>query len=242
MRQSPVDLREPYYASFGILRGGELQPTAHLAELVEALGPFPGPIGSKRQALEIGCGVSPYCGGMLAAGYQYTGVDPSAWAASWMQAAYAVNVVQMPIQNWWRTGWGREHLRERYDFVLGAHVIEHLDDGPAALAQIAQRVAPGGELWLVVPDDSDLCNPDHLWFFNETSLRGNLVQAGLQVAKVCSFQRVAHERFIYCRAIQPVPAPVPVTSSNGLGGQSAPESPAPPPPRRRGRPPKASKP
>lgn len=82
-------------------------------------------------------------------------------------------------------------------------MIEHLDDAPAAIAGLAGMLTPGGELWIVIPDDSDPCNPDHVWFFAEASLRRAVELAGLVVARMRSFRRIAREEFIYCRAVKP---------------------------------------
>ncbi len=61
----------------------------------------------------------------------------------------------------------------------------------------------GGELWTIVPNDDDPLNPDHLWFWNEESLRGCVEAAGLQVVTFAVRQRVEHEKFMYLRARKP---------------------------------------
>lgn len=71
LHRDPATLGESYYRDLGLL--GE---TAHLAELLEALGPFPAARGNRR-ALEVGCGCSPYAGALRAAGWRYLGLDAS---------------------------------------------------------------------------------------------------------------------------------------------------------------------
>jgi SAM-dependent methyltransferase len=40
----------------------------------------------------------------------------------------------------------------RYDLVVARHVLEHIETPVAFMAQLAERLAPGGELWIEVPD------------------------------------------------------------------------------------------
>lgn len=187
--RDPATLDERYYRDLGVF--GE---TAHLAELLEALGPFPAASGD-RQALEIGCGCSPYAGAIKAAGWRYVGIDASPWAAEWTRDRWGVSTLAEPLESF--------DFLQPCGLILAAHVLEHLDDAPGEVRKLARALAPGGELWVIVPDDSDLCNPDHLWFFTEATLRATVEAAGLSVVGLSVFRRVRHERFIYCRAVRP---------------------------------------
>jgi SAM-dependent methyltransferase len=193
-QRDPATLDEAYYAELGIIRDGKLLPTAHVAELAEALGDFPdAPSGS--YALEVGCGVSPYVFAITVAGYHYVGVEPSKWAADWVWRTYGVRVVNEAIES-------AHPLIPVYSLILAAHVLEHLGDAPGAVAKLAAMLRPGGELWVIVPDDSDPTNPDHLFFFTEATLWSCLEAAGLSVERMAVRRRVPHERFIYARAVK----------------------------------------
>jgi len=78
-----------------------------------------------------------------------------------------------------------------------------MKDAPAAVKKMANHLMPGGMLYILVPDDTDLTNPDHLWFFNRVSLARVMALAGLEVESIVLRQRVPHEQFIYCKAKKP---------------------------------------
>ena len=90
-----------------------------------------------------------------------------------------------------------------YALILAAHVLEHLDDAPAAAAKCARLLAPGGELWVVVPDDSDPCNPDHVWMGGPDAWRACVEAAGLAVERVAVRRYIQREQFVYIRARKP---------------------------------------
>ncbi len=193
--KKPETLGEAYYAEFGLLKNGVLQPTNHVAELTEALGPLPRSTYSEHAALEIGCGVSPYVGAIQDAYWAYTGLDASPWAAAWT-ADYWNTVAIACTWEAWQPVWD-------YGFILSAHALEHMADAPAALQKMSDSLESGGQLWLVVPNDDDPVNADHLWFFDEGSLRRAVESAGLTVEVIAKRKYVKHEHFLYCRASKP---------------------------------------
>ena len=106
------------------------------------------------------------------------------------------------------------------DFVISMRVLEKgyqvvLDPTaraveppcPSAKAEMIRKMAAyldhGGELWIIVPDDSDPVNPDHLWFFTEATLRSTIEAAGLEVVRMAKRKYIERENFIYCRARKP---------------------------------------
>ncbi len=196
MRRNPATLDASYYEELGIIRDGELLPTKHVAELTEALGPFPEPDSHVTEfALEVGCGVSPYARAIREAGWFYVGIDPSPWAIGWMERHYG-RVRFIGRVNDFET----KVINVSYGFILAAHCLEHMEDAPGAIAKCSRLLEPGGELWIIVPDDSDPVNPDHLWFFTGATLRSCLGSAGLIVDRMAVRRHVPHENFIYARA------------------------------------------
>jgi SAM-dependent methyltransferase len=188
--REPADLGEAYYRELGIMacdaRG------LHLAQLADAMGLIP-LAGKGARAVEIGCGASSYAGAIRDAGYSYLGLDQSRWACEWTAATYGVETIE--------TAFGPDALTlGSFDLVFAAHVLEHFGEAPAAVDLMAGLLTHGGELWLIVPDDSDPLNPDHLWFFDERTLRGCLERAGLQVVTLVSRKHIEREAFIYARA------------------------------------------
>lgn len=191
----PTTLDEAYYRGLGAM---DADATArYVAELEAALGPLsPAPAGGT--ALEIGGGVSPYAAAFLGLGYSYVGVEPSEAAAGLTvrecarRGHEAVRVYPEFFENFVA---GRP-----FDLILAAHSFEHMADAPAMIGRAAYYLRPHGELWIVVPDDSDPINSDHLCFFNEASLRRSVEEAGLEVLRLEARRIVPHELFIYCRA------------------------------------------
>lgn len=197
LMRDPATLDEAYYAELGVIRDGRLAETRHVAEMAEALGDFEGPIEHDAQvALEVGCGVSPYTGRLRDAGWVYAGVEVSPWAADWMRRNHSALIV--------RSSWEAfDAAKKPFGLILAAHVLEHLPDAPAGLVKMADMLEPGGVLYLLVPDDSDPLNPDHLWFFAPESLRRCVELAGLTIEALEARQIVPRERFLYCRARKP---------------------------------------
>ena len=190
----PVErLDRAYYEELGA-RSPEA-PDRYLSELVEALGPFP-EAGAVDTALEVGCGTSPYVPAIRAAGWHYMGMDASAWAVEWMRGQYGK----------WSTFQGRIEDIEpdgQCGLILAAHCLEHVQDMPWAIRLLASLLYRGGELWIVIPDDSDPVNPDHLWFANPVSLRSCVESAGLAVERLVVRRYIQRESFLYLRARKP---------------------------------------
>jgi hypothetical protein len=196
-QRAPESLGEAYYAELGTVRDGRPAATRHVLELEDALGSFPPSPDRYAWALEIGPGASPYVSAIRAAGYQYHAIEPSEWAAQWLRKTHGVIVHHSEVE---RVFWNRdsEHL------ILAAHVLEHLKDPLHSLRHFAWALVPGGELWVIVPDDSDMLNPDHLWFFTEETLVASVEGVGLEIEQTDIRRIVERENFIYLRARKPV--------------------------------------
>lgn len=201
--RSPEFLGSTYYGELSAIVDGIPQCARYLGELSEALGPFPWKdteLVDDSWALEVGCGASMYMPGLLRAGYRCVGVDENEWAVRWTGSTFAVATYRCPIEAIWAPS---SPLRQSWDLILAAHVLEHLEDSPGAIAKLAGMLEPGGELWIIVPDDSDPVNPDHLWFWTESALQASLEAAGLVVDRLEVRKYIEREDFIYCRARRP---------------------------------------
>lgn len=187
--REPVSLGEAYYRELGVLA----KSTPHLRELEETLGPFEPPI-TNRSALEIGCGISPYAKAIGQAGWTYFGLDLSKWAVEQMRRQ-GHNAIW---DNWEEMG-----VAFRFGMALCAHSLEHMKNAYHALVKIQACLTPGGALYLVIPDDSDLTNADHLWFFSQDSLAKCIEEAGLKTEVMTMRKRIERENFLYVRARKP---------------------------------------
>jgi SAM-dependent methyltransferase len=190
--RDPETLDAAYYAELGT--AGDATDPPHLAELAEALGAFPA--GRGRIALEVGCGASHYVPGLQATGWAYLGLDASPWAAGWTARRHGVAGLASTLE-------AAAFAPRSFGLILAAHCLEHLLDAPGAIRRCAELLAPDGELWIVVPDDTDQFNPDHLWFFTQATLRACVESAGLTVLREAAHRRVPYELFLYLRARKP---------------------------------------
>lgn len=193
--REPSELTLAYYEELGSLKNGEPVTANYVAEFLDGFGPVPIPTDS-RLCAELGCGISPYVDLLQSAGWVYKGYDASPAAVAWLQTRYCAEAAEVAdIQN--------PPLNGPLGLVLSAHAFEHIPDPSAAAAAVYTALEPGGYLLLLVPDDSDLCNPDHLWFWNRVTLKRLLLSRGFSVERLEMRRRVAHENFIYCVARKP---------------------------------------
>lgn len=188
-----------YYEKLGtITKDGKLAPSGHISELMDCLEEMNATLISVPEdttALEVGCGTSPYVPLLQGLGYSYTAIEPSSWAAKWIADTYKCSVIADTLD-----GAFSKLADTKFDLVLAAHSLEHMKDAPESLILMHNLLKPGGRLLIVVPDDEDLTNPDHLWFFNQNSLRTLLYLVGFKRVRMTTRRIVAHENFIYCAA------------------------------------------
>lgn len=175
------------YAEIGALS----ESTAYIQEFVKNIGHLPRRSGG--ELIEFGAGASPYVEMVKQAGYAYTAVDTSEWACKYMRDTFDVPAYCCAIDEF-----GDSRL---YDVVLAAHVLEHVTDAPAAVQKFNRVLRPGGALYLIIPDDRDLHNQDHNWFFTVGSLYTLLGACDFTpVSCAVDATIVPHEDFIYCVA------------------------------------------
>jgi SAM-dependent methyltransferase len=74
-----------------------------------------------------------------------------------------------------------------FDLIYTRHCLEHLDDLPGALRNIAKMLKPGGTLLAIVPKESEDINPQksvHSYQFrNDDELAGLITEAGMTVTQ-----------------------------------------------------------
>lgn len=195
MQREIGELSEEYYRELGALDDDASQ--RYRLQFEECLGLVPECDGLVQlSVLEIGAGCSPYR--PMFKGWDYWACEPSLWACQWLNDRYSgANVWHGALDSFWdksvRGGY-------RHDAILSAHSLEHMADAPEALCKMADLVRPGGVLYLILPDDTDPLNPDHLWFFNRTTLASAVSLAGFAVDVIESRKRIDRENFLYCRA------------------------------------------
>lgn len=58
-----------------------------------------------------------------------------------------------------------------FDALASTHNLEHFREADRAFERMVSMLAPGGKLYIEVPDQSDLYVPGHLWHFTGETLR-----------------------------------------------------------------------
>ncbi len=110
---------------------------------VESILPLAG-----RSALDVGCGAGLLCEPLARLGARVTGVD----AALENIAAAREHAAGSGLDIDYRAGELDTLGLGRFDLVTCLEVIEHVADKPAFLAQLADRLAPGGLMILSTPN------------------------------------------------------------------------------------------
>lgn len=159
----------------GVLR---LKTVLRLRHLVQARMPQASPI----RLLDFGCGDGEMLAAGRALGLQCVGIDMSASRAD---AARGTGALVLPdLAAFDATGGGKVHA------VVLAQVLEHVADPLGLLRQIAQRLLPGGVLFVAVPDCAGLTTPrdfgqfhalqplEHVNAFTPQTLRAMAGRAG----------------------------------------------------------------
>ncbi|WP_053379405.1 class I SAM-dependent methyltransferase [Nitrospira moscoviensis] len=146
--------------------------------------------------LDVGCGAATYLARMRELGWDVHGVDLSPDAARAAQNRYGIPVkVGMLPEARFPDG--------MFSVVTMSHVIEHVPDPPAHLAECRRIMAPGGRLIIKTPNLAGFASrlfgkhwvaldpPRHLVLFSPQALRECVQQAGFQVIRERSHPAMA---------------------------------------------------
>lgn len=182
---------EELYRNLGAISAGSIPGHARYAnELLEALPgwkPLVGP--GARRALEVGAGMGMYAPWLMQNGYSYEAIEPEPWGAEWIASVFHAPVFR-------GSAFEYKPLRS-YALIVAAHVVEHMVDAVAALCLFRSWLNLDGELVMIVLDDEDMWNPEHVWFGDERSWRGVLKEAGFHQARCATRRRIERESFLY---------------------------------------------
>jgi SAM-dependent methyltransferase len=161
----------------------------YFEDLVRTQQPPPG------RVLDIGTGTGGMAGSLQQSGYEVLGLEPEESMAAEARDK-GLQVAVTTFEEWTPTP-------EPFDVVLMSNVLEHVDQPLVVLQKIKTVLAPGGRLFIEVPN---IERPKtsyrrsyqvaHRWYFSPASLRGLLGEAGLQpvyqqVFRLDCFQTVA---------------------------------------------------
>lgn len=157
---------------------------------------------SHRTILDVGCGTGEllvWLRSELDAGVTYVGADLS-------PATVEANAARHPFATFRTLDVQRESLDSTYEAVLCTEVVEHLDDRPRALRNLAAMVAKGGHLILTCPTGKVHATEKHFGHVDHPTpreLRAQLVQAGLEVVSMKSWGFPLYTALKYATNVRP---------------------------------------
>ena len=130
------------YADYGFAGDTSGAYRRHLAWFADRLAAaFP----RSASVLEVGCGDGLLLDLLERRGFgDRLGIDPGRAASDGGRADV--------VGGYFPDGLDQVAPDRRYDIVIARHVLEHIETPVAFMAGLAERLAPGGELWIEVPD------------------------------------------------------------------------------------------
>jgi SAM-dependent methyltransferase len=148
------------------------------------------PAGEPRRLLDLGCWVGFLLDEARLAGWEATGVEPSAFASAYARERLGLDVRTQDL-------FTADLPAGAFSAVVLGDVIEHLPRPGEALDRIADLLAPGGVLALMLPDaGSRLARamgprwwsviPTHVQYFTRGSLTTLLARHGFAPAEIAT--------------------------------------------------------
>lgn len=149
--------------------------------------------------LDIGCGHGLLLDEARRRGYAAHGLELSRVAADHARSTLRLPIREVALEDSILDG-------ERYDAIVLADVIEHLEDPVGALDRCTQLLAPGGALVIVTPDPSSLTArlaggrwwgylPSHVCLLPRVTLRELVGATGLVLAEDVALVRSFSPRY-----------------------------------------------
>jgi 2-polyprenyl-3-methyl-5-hydroxy-6-metoxy-1,4-benzoquinol methylase len=164
---------------------------------------------SPRRVLDVGCATGGFLAEAKADGWDCVGVEFSEFAIDVAQREFGLQVLKGDVFH--------PELPERsFGLVTMWHVLEHVIDPLATLVQAKKLLAPGGVLFIELPNWSSvgrrargvrwsqLKPPEHINFFTPTTLAHAATKAGLRVlSSTSAYPSLANEAAV-ARATRPL--------------------------------------
>jgi SAM-dependent methyltransferase len=146
----------------------------------------------RGRLLDVGCGHGLLLDEARRRGWRATGLEPSDAAR-----AHAAGVLGLDVRDGTLAG---VPATERYEAIVLADVLEHLDDPAAELRRCAALLRPGGALCVVTPDPGSRTArlagaswwgylPAHTYLLPRRTLRAVIEEAGLRPAADVGLRR-----------------------------------------------------
>jgi len=150
------------------------------------------------RVVDFGCWTGSFLAAARSRGWDALGIEPSRWASNRARER-GLDVRTIPIE---------DHNLEHgtFSLIVMCDVIEHLIDPGAGLDRVSALLAPGGVLYLTLPDaGSALARalgsrwwsvlPMHVQYFTRASLTRLLEQHGFTVRSISTHAKVFSARY-----------------------------------------------
>jgi SAM-dependent methyltransferase len=143
---------------------------------------------TKGRLLDIGCATGLFARAAHESGWTVTGVEASAWAIERArQRCPGATFIRQLLED-------VDFPAASFDVVTLWDVLEHVRSPAATLARIRQWLAPGGRLFLNLPDAGSwtarsmgrhwvLLLREHLWYFDRATMSRLLQQCGFELVE-----------------------------------------------------------
>lgn len=138
--------------------------------------------------LDIGCGTGAFLNEMKQNGWNITGLEPDATAREKAKTLYGITPQESHRLF--------DLVLQTYDAITMWHVLEHVHELQAYIQQVEKLLAPGGKLFIAVPNytsyDAAVYKefwaaydvPRHLYHFSPKSIDALLINYNLQLKKI----------------------------------------------------------
>ncbi|HVA01221.1 MAG TPA: class I SAM-dependent methyltransferase [Terriglobia bacterium] len=156
--------------------------------------------------LDVGCGSGGFLAMMRGLGWDVQGIEPDPEAARIARETRKLTVISGTLE-------GARLPPASFDAVTTHHVVEHVPDPVALMAECRRILRPGGRLVMITPNSSSLGHaafgkawfaldpPRHLHIFTARALRRAAESAKLEIKALRTMSRGSRDAFIYSRLI-----------------------------------------
>lgn len=156
-----------------------------LREFLEA------PREKRPRVLEVGCGIGHNLAAFRRYGCDVMGIEPSRAGARFARERFGLEVVEAYVED-------ADLGADQFDLVILDSVLEHLPDPVSTLKSFRSLVAPGGRVYLDVPNlqawqgkllgrQWNIYEPGHINFFTPATLAKTVEAAGLRVINTTTY-------------------------------------------------------